>query len=300
MPDDSFSLPGPAAFLARPIGDVIFDTLDRFEARHASTNRITGITTGHRELDEILHGLQPKSLIVAGGPSDCGKTAFALSIASHVGAKRQLPVLYFALDESALDIADRFLVLNSGVERETFTSGHLLQDDWRTLGDAVTRMNDSQIFIHDTPCHTVGSIRSIASRAKIEHGLSLIIIDPLELVTGDSNGGTWRELRPGVALGLKEIATQVDVVVIALARLANNLENRDCFPPGPFDVQDCESVQDADVVLSIDANRTATPEWGGGSDGKAPIARRLSVTCLKNNGGRIGMIKVDKAALGML
>jgi replicative DNA helicase len=300
MLDDSLSLPDPAAFLARPIGNVILNSLDRLEARTTPATRITGITTGHRELDEILHGLQPKSFIVTGGPADCGKTALALSIASHVGSRRQLPILYFALDESALDITDRLLLLESGVDRKRFQSGGLIEDDWRTLGDAVKRMKDSQIFLHDIPCPTVDSIRSVASWTKVEHGLSLIIIDRLELVNGDSNGGTWHELRPGIARGLKEIATQEDVPVIALSRLANDLADRDCFPPGPFDFLECESIHDADVVLSIEANRTATPEWGGGSDGTAPIARRLSVTCLKNNGGRTGMIKVAKVALGML
>jgi replicative DNA helicase len=300
VPDDSFSILDPASFQVRPMCDVLFDALDRFETRHASANRITGITTGHRELDQMLHGLQPKSLIVVGGPADCGKTALALSIAAHVGTKSHLPILYFALDESALDIADRLLVLESGVKRERFQSGRLLRDDWRTLGDAVKRMRDSQIFLHDTPCHTVDSIRSIASWVEVEHGLSLIIIDRLELVNGDSNGDTWQELRPGVAYKLKGIAAQVDVPVIALSRLRNDLGNRDDFPPGPFDAHECESIKDADVVLSIDANRTATSEQGAGSDGAVPIARHLSVTCLKNNGGRTGMIKVEKVALGML
>jgi replicative DNA helicase len=258
------------------------------------------MTTGHREMDEMLYGLQPKSLIVAGGPADCGKTALALSIAAHVGIKRQLPVLYFALDESALDVTERLLLLESGVKRERFQSGRLLRDDWRTLGLAVTRMADSEVFLHDAPCQTVDSIRRTASWTRYEYGLALIIIDRLELVNGDSNGGPWHELRPRVTRGLKDMAAQIDVPVIALSRLANDLENRDYFPPGPFDDHECESIQDADVVLSIDANRTATPEWSGGSDGTAPIARRLSVTCLKNNGGGTGMIKVDKVALGML
>jgi replicative DNA helicase len=278
--------------------DLILEVLDELEARDTAANRITGLTTGHRPLDEILHGLQPKSLVVACGPTRSGKTALALSIASHVSIKKRLSVLYLSLRESAFVIAERLLLIESGLDNQRWRTGRMKRDDWGVLGAAVSRISKSEIFVVDSPCQTTSDIRRIARREHEScHGLGLVVIDSLELVCGEEGSDTWVEQRAEVARELKEIATELSVPILVLARMGNDLEDRG-FPPGPLETTDYVAIEASDVVLSIEASRPLIQD--GDPSGQTPISRTLAISCLKNNDGRTGRIKVEKAFLGLL
>jgi replicative DNA helicase len=189
------------------------------------------------------------------------------------------------------------LLFESGIERERYLSGRLRVDDWSTLGGAVKRMAEGQIFIDDTPCQTSNDIRTDAHMTKHVHGVELIVIDRVDLVCGNSVGATWQHAQLQAVRALKWIATELDVPVIALSRSADDQENRGESPTGPFGIEERESGKDADVILSIEANRHPTPN--GESDDPVAISRCVRITCLKNHHGRTGTIEVAKAALGM-
>jgi replicative DNA helicase len=281
----------------KSLHDVLPSVLDDLERRSAIANGIAGLTTGHYDLDRLLGGLRPGNLVAIGGPAARGTTGFALSIASHVGTKRELPVLYFALDESDRDIAERLILMESGVERQRFRSGRLTRDDWEVLDKAMTRMGESRISIDSDPCQTVAGIRSAVARAQAVDGLALVIVDRLQLVCGDSVSGTWSQQRPRVIYGLKEIATEMSIPVVVVSRFTGDLDIRSDGLPGIFQGDGLECLQKSDVILSLEENAGPVPV-AGSTDAAIP-SRSVGIRCIKNPNGRTGKLNIGKIALGI-
>jgi replicative DNA helicase len=214
-----------------------------------------------------------------------------------VGTQKGLPVLYLALSESAHEITERMLLLESGVDRARLRDARLRTKDWLALGKAISRIHDGEIFIDDTPCQTTADIRIAARTTLNAYGLALIIIDRLELVCGDASSDSWAKGRSKVALELKAIATEFAVPVVGLSRLPDDVGSQ-----SPRRPEIDESIlggfhEDSDAILLIEDNRKA--EGDSESEEFPGIPRTVRIRCLKTKSGHTGSIEIGKISLGM-
>lgn len=236
----------------RPIHDLLLQSLDRLESLYDRGESITGVPTGFSDLDDRLSGLQPSALLVVGARPAMGKTAFALNIATHA-ALTGTPVLYFSLEMSHLEITQRMLCAEARVDASRLRNGRLHETDWPKINHAVGRLNEAPILIDDNPNCTVMDIRAKARRVKASPGgLGLVVIDYLQLMSGRSNAENRQVEVAEMSRGLKILARELDVPVVALSQLSRSLEMRGDKRPVLADLRESGSIeQDADVVMFL-------------------------------------------------
>jgi len=212
---------------------------------------ITGIPTGYADLDEHLAGLQPSNLIVVGARPSMGKTAFALGLAAHAAMNGE-QVLFFSLEMSHLEIAQRVLSAEARVNASHMRSGRLAEQDFKKISQAVGRLSDASLHIDDNPNVTIMDIRAKARRIKARMGLSLVVVDYLQLMTGRHNAESRQVEISEISRGLKILARELNIPVIALSQLSRNLEARNDKRPMLSDLRESGAIeQDADVVMFI-------------------------------------------------
>jgi replicative DNA helicase len=231
---------------------VLMSTFDRIERLYTTKGAITGLSTGFAEVDNMLSGLQPSELIVIAGRPSMGKTAFALNIAEHVGATEGKPVLIFSLEMSREQLAQRMLCSQATVDGQRLRRGNLLEADWERLSHAIGRLSEAPIFIDDSPSATALDIRTRARRLKAEQGLSLIIIDYLQLVQGHARSENRNQEIAEITRSLKTLARELQVPVVSLAQLSRAVEaTADKRPLLSHLRESGEIEQSADVVAFI-------------------------------------------------
>jgi replicative DNA helicase len=239
----------------KPITELLFASMDRLERLFDRGDAITGVPTGYVDLDEKLYGLQPSSLVIVGARPAMGKSAFALGIAAHAAMEARVPTLVFSLEMGCEEITQRLLVSEARVDAGRMRNGRLLEADWPKISQAVARLGDAPLFIDDNPNTTVMEIRAKARRLKAREGaLGLIVVDYLQLMSG--GGGSNPENRQlevsAISRGLKILARELEVPVVALSQLSRNLESRADKRPVLADLRESGSLeQDADVVLFL-------------------------------------------------
>jgi len=225
--------------------------LDRLEELAGRSGTITGIPTGYSDLDEHLAGLQPSNLIVVGARPSMGKTAFALGLAAHAAMSGE-KVLFFSLEMSHLEIAQRVLSAEARVNASHMRSGRLAEQDFKKISQAVGRLSDASLHIDDNPNVTIMDIRAKARRIKARTGLSLVVVDYLQLMTGRHNAESRQVEISEISRGLKILARELNIPVIALSQLSRNLEARNDKRPMLSDLRESGAIeQDADVVMFI-------------------------------------------------
>ena len=248
----------------KPITELLFASMDRLEQLFDRGDAITGVPTGYVDLDEKLYGLQPSSLVIVGARPAMGKTAFALGMAAHAAMEAQVPTLVFSLEMGCEEITQRLLVSEARVDAGRMRNGRLLEADWPKISQAVARLGDAPLFIDDNPNTTVMEIRAKARRLKArEGGLGLIVVDYLQLMSG--GGGGYPENRQlevsAISRGLKILARELEVPVVALSQLSRNLEQRADKRPILADLRESGSLeQDADVVMFLYRDEMYNPE----------------------------------------
>jgi replicative DNA helicase len=244
-----------------PLRDLLGQSLDHLEHLFTRGESITGLATGYADLDEQLAGLQPSNLIVVGARPAMGKTSFALGMVAHAGIKLNQPVLLFSLEMSHLELTQRLLCSEARVDANRMRTGRLLETDWTKIGNAISRMSDAPIFIDDNPNLTVMDIRARARRLKSRSGLGLVVVDYLQLMTG-RHGAENRQVEVSeISRGLKILARELEVPVVALSQLSRNLEMRQDKRPMLADLRESGSIeQDSDVVLFIYRDEIYNPE----------------------------------------
>ncbi|MDQ6837945.1 MAG: replicative DNA helicase [Actinomycetota bacterium] len=211
----------------RPLQDLLAESLDRLEALFDRGEAITGVPTGYIDLDERLSGLQPSALVIVGARPAMGKTAFALGIAAHAAMEARTPVLVFSLEMSHAEITQRLLVSEARVDAGRIRNGRLIESDWPKINNAVGRLGEAPIHIDDDPNLTVMELRAKARRHKSRHGdLGLIIVDYLQLMSGRSSAESRQVEVSEISRGLKILARELEVPVLALSQLSRNLESR--------------------------------------------------------------------------
>jgi len=241
---------------------LLTETLDRLEVLYDRGESITGVPTGYVDLDERLSGLQRSNLIIVGARPAMGKTSFALGIAAHAAMEAHVPVLLFSLEMSHAEITSRLLCAEARVDATRIRNGRLLDTDWPKISHAISRLGEAPIFIDDNPNLTVMEIRAKARRLQNRLGkLGCIVVDYLQLMSGRHSAENRQVEVAEISRGLKILARELEVPVIALSQLSRNLEMRADKRPVLADLRESGSLeQDADVVMFLYRDEVYNPD----------------------------------------
>lgn len=234
---------------------ILAESFDRLDELHKDKGKIRGVPTGFKDMDNILAGLQRSDLFILAARPSMGKTALALNLAHNVALKANEPVLMFSLEMSKEQLVDRMLAMESGVDAWALRTGNLTDADFEKIGHAMGSLSEAQIYIDDTPGITVSDLRTKARREAHQHPLGLIIVDYLQLMSGGAKfGGEGNRVQEisEISRGLKGIARELNVPLIALSQLSRSVESRSPQIPQLADLRESGSIeQDADVVAFI-------------------------------------------------
>lgn len=230
--------------------DILPAVIDTIDAKYKKTMP-TGLSTGLEKLDEMVRGLRPGNMIVIGGLTGSGKTILGLQIAQHVTCKLNGSGLAFSMEMTKEELITRGLASLGGIDLGTLDSGDLDDDDWPKLTGAVSILNKAQLFVNDQAGMTVARIRSIARQCQRREGLSVLVIDYIQLISAESSSN--RSLEVGkISTALKNLAKELKIPVIVLAQLNRGSTNRPDKRPRPSDIRDSGQIeQDADVVILV-------------------------------------------------
>lgn len=237
-----------------PIKDVVLNVLEKIEKASKNSGSVTGIPTGFLDLDYKTSGLQPSDLILVAARPSMGKTAFVLNIAQHVAFKAKKSVAIFSLEMSKEQLVNRLFSLESQVDSQALRTGNLKDSDWEKLIEGAGIIGRSNLIIDDTPGISISELRSKCRKYKLEHGLDLIIIDYLQLMTGRVGGRSESRQQEisEISRALKGLARELNVPVIALSQLSRAVEQRPEHRPMLSDLRESGAIeQDADVVMFI-------------------------------------------------
>ena len=237
-----------------PIKDVVLNALEKIELASKTSGSVTGIPTGFLDLDYKMAGLQPSDLILVAARPSMGKTAFVLNIAQHVAFKAKKSVAIFSLEMSKEQLVNRLFALEAQVDSQSLRTGNLKDEDWEKLIESAGNIGKSNLIIDDTPGISISELRSKCRKFKLEHGLDLIIIDYLQLMTGRVGGRSESRQQEisDISRALKGLARELNVPVIALSQLSRAVEQRPDHRPMLSDLRESGAIeQDADVVMFI-------------------------------------------------
>jgi replicative DNA helicase len=237
--------------------ELLSTTWEHIETLEQRKELVTGVPTGYHELDELTSGLQASDLVILAGRPGMGKTSLALNIAQHAGLKEEKKVGVFSLEMSSEQLVMRLLCGEARVDSHRVRSGFLADDDWKDLAKAMSKLSGANIFIDDTPAMSIIEMRSKSRRLKSEHGLDLLVIDYLQLMSGATGSPQRVENRQqeisAISRALKALAKELALPVLALSQLSRAPEQRrGDHRPQLSDLRESGSIeQDADVVLFV-------------------------------------------------
>ncbi|MCL5795448.1 MAG: replicative DNA helicase [Patescibacteria group bacterium] len=237
-----------------PVKSILAETFDRIDDLHKHKGKLRGVPTGFKELDNILAGLQPSDLIILAARPSIGKTSLALNIAQYAAGKEKIPVGIFSLEQSKEQLVDRMICSEAAVDSWKLRTGNLSEEDFPRVGYAMNVLSEAPIFIDDSPLLNVMELRTKARRLQSEHGLGLIIIDYLQLMQGRQNLRDINRVQEisDISRGLKALARELNVPVMALSQLSRAVEQRPDHIPQLADLRESGSIeQDADVVMFL-------------------------------------------------
>ena len=237
----------------RPIGDIAKNVLYRIEAASRTREVVTGIPTGFIDLDYKTSGLQPSDLVLIAARPSMGKTAFVLNMVQHIAMKKELPCMIFSLEMSSEQLVQRMIAMETGIDSQKLRTGNLNDNDWDPLIRGIVDVSDSKIIIDDTPGISVGELRSKCRKVKLEKGLSIVIIDYLQLMTGSSKRSENRQQEISeISRSLKALAREIKAPVVALSQLSRACETRPDHRPMLSDLRESGAIeQDADIVMFL-------------------------------------------------
>lgn len=241
-----------------PIREVLSDAFERMDQLHANRGELRGITSGFQSMDNMLAGFQRSDLIILAARPSCGKTSFALDIARNAAVRGKAAIGFFSLEMSKEQLVDRLLCAEARVDSWKMRTGKLSSqgdnNDFSRIGDAMGVLSEAKIFIDDSSSANVMEIRSKCRRLQMEHGLDMIIIDYLQLMESarQRSGDNRVQEVAEISRGLKGIARELNVPVIALSQLSRAVESRNPAIPKLADLRESGSIeQDADIVMFI-------------------------------------------------
>ena len=243
--------------------DILTESFDRIEALHKNQGALRGVSTGYRDLDNMTAGFQRSDLLILAARPAMGKTTFVTNLAYNVATIAKQPVLFFSLEMSKEQLVDRMLADASGVDSWKIRTGNLNDEDFSKLSEAMGEMAEAPIMIDDTPGLSILEMRTKARRAAHNRELGLIIVDYLQLMQAStrSNDGNRVQEVSEISRGLKLIARELNVPVVALSQLSRTVENRNPKIPQLADLRESGSIeQDAYIVMFIYREAYYEPE----------------------------------------
>lgn len=239
----------------KPIREIVIDTLQHIQEVAKADSKITGIPSGFDDLDDKTAGFQKSDLILIAARPSMGKTALVLNIAQHACFKKDYHCLFFSLEMSKEQLVNRLLAMESRVDSQNIRIGHLNDDEWRGIIESAGVIGMSNLAIDDTAAITVAEMRSKCRRYKIEHGLDMVIIDYLQLMSGSASGKrevSRQQEISDISRSLKALARELQCPVLALSQLSRAVEQRPDHRPMLSDLRESGAIeQDADVVMFI-------------------------------------------------
>ena len=235
-----------------PIRQVVMNAMDKIEKAAKNKGAVTGIPTGFIDLDYRTAGMQPSDLVLIAARPSMGKTAFVLNIAEHVAFRQNKTVAIFSLEMSKEQLVNRLFSLESKVDSQHIRTGQLSDQEWEKLIESAGVIGRSNLIIDDTPGISIAELRSKCRKYKLEHDLSMIIIDYLQLMSGSGRSDSRQQEISDISRSLKAVARELSVPVLALSQLSRAGEQRPDHRPMLSDLRESGAIeQDADVVMFI-------------------------------------------------
>lgn len=234
-----------------PLKDTLVESFDRIDELQKSGGDLRGVATGFQDVDRMLAGLQKSNLIILAARPGMGKTAFALNIAHNAAVVGKKKVGFFSLEMSKEELVDRLLVSQADIDAWKLKTGRLDQQDFLKLSDAMGVLAEAEMFIDDTPGMSIYEMRTKARKLATEHNIDLLLVDYLQLAHGRTHDNRVQEVAE-ISQGLKNIARELRVPVLALSQLSRAIESRGEKSPQLSDLRESGSIeQDADVVMFL-------------------------------------------------
>ena len=236
-----------------PIRQVALNVLENIEKASKTKETVTGVPTGFIDLDYKTSGFQPSDFILIAARPSMGKTAFVLNVVDHVAVKKGIPCMVFSLEMSKEQLVNRMLSMESNVDSQKLRTGTLTDSDWDAVVEGVGIIGGSKLIIDDTPGISISELRSKCRKMKLEHGLGMVIIDYLQLMTGSGKSSDNRQQEISeISRSLKALAIEMQAPVVALSQLSRACETRTDHRPMLSDLRESGAIeQDADVVMFL-------------------------------------------------
>lgn len=236
-----------------PINRIVLNAMNRIESVYKAKGNVTGLSTGFYELDYKTAGLQPSDLVLVAARPSMGKTAFVLNMAQTMAFRNKKNVAIFSLEMSKEQLVNRLFSLESHVDSQKLRTGSLTDADWKALIESAGNIGQSNLIIDDTPSISIAELRSKCRKYKLEHGLDIVMIDYLQLMTSSGRQTDSRQQEISeISRSLKALARELNVPVVALSQLSRAVEGRPDKHPMLSDLRESGAIeQDADVVMFI-------------------------------------------------
>lgn len=270
----------------RAIKNLLATAVDKIEALYEQEGHITGASTGFTDFDDLTSGLQPADLIIVAGRPSMGKTTIAMNMAENVAIKSNKPVAVFSMEMPGEALAMRMMSSLGRIDQNRVRTGKLEDDEWPRLTSAINILAETQMFIDDTPALTPTEVRARARRLTREHGqLGLIVIDYLQLMQSPTSGDNRTQEISDISRGLKALAKELNVPVIALSQLNRNLEQRPNKRPVMSDLRESGAIeQDADLIVFVYRDEVYNPE--------SPDKGIAEIIIGKQRNGPLGVVRL--------
>ena len=269
----------------QPIQPVLVSTFEKIEQLVKNHGRIEGVPTGYTELDDMLTGLHPGELVLVAGRPAMGKTSIGMNFVENAAIRAGKRAAVFSLEMPAEQLAMRMMCTEAKVDMQKVRRGQIDDDEWGRLADALVSIGPAAIYIDCTPGITVPEVRSKARRLQLEHGLDLIMIDYLSLMTATGKNGSRQEEVSQISRTLKGLAMELGVPVIALQQLSRAPTGRANHRPLLSDIRESGAIeQDADVVMFIHREEYYDPE--------TPDKNIAELIIAKQRNGSLGTVKL--------
>ncbi|HZF68578.1 MAG TPA: replicative DNA helicase, partial [Gemmatirosa sp.] len=275
------------------IKELLWPAMERIEAQSRAGNAVTGVASGFRDLDEMTSGFQPADLVIVAARPSMGKTAFTLNIAQHVAITERKSVAFFSLEMSKDSLVQRMLTSEARIDAQTLRKGRLRDDDFPRLARAAGILSHAPVFIDDTPGLSILEMRSKSRRLKADHGLDMIIVDYLQLMTGPTSENRQQEVSQ-ISRGLKALAKELAVPVIALSQLSRAVDQRSGSEKGRpvlSDLRESGAIeQDADLIMFLFRPEVYAERNEQGQFVDPTVEGKAEVIIGKQRNGPIGVV----------
>lgn len=244
-----------------PVSEIVIAALAKIEEAAKTKGGITGLSTGFKDLDLMTTGLQKSDFILVAARPSMGKTAFALSILDYVVCRKDQSAAIFSLEMSREQLINRLFAMEARIDAQKIRSGNLEDEEWESLMESAEVIGGSKLIIDDTPGLTVTELRSKCRKYKLDHDISLVVVDYIQLMSSGSRAESRQQELSDISRSLKSLARELDIPIIALSQLNRSVETRADHRPMMSDIRESGAIeQDADVIMFLYRDDYYNPE----------------------------------------